>query len=79
MLCETVGFNAIREFSFLSRKRFVECRLASDGWSSFFANRGLSRRGKNERYAVARRETRKRIASFKVAEHSFQEPMPNSR
>ena len=68
-LCGTVGFIAIRDFSFLRRKQFVEWRLASDGWSGFFANRGRSRRGKNERYAVARRETRKRIASFKETKY----------
>ena len=54
---------------FLRRKRFVEWRLASDGWSGFPANRGLSRRGKNERFAVARRETRRPIASFKETKY----------
>ena len=48
---------------FLRRKWFVEWRLASDGWSGFPANRGFSRRSKNERFAIARREKRKRIAS----------------
>ena len=56
---------------FLRRKRFVEWRLVSDGWSGFPANRSLSRRGKNERFAVSRRETRKRIASFKEAKYDF--------
>ena len=56
---------------FLRRKRFVELRLASDGWSGFPANRGLSRRSKNERFAVARRETRKHIASFKETKYVF--------
>ena len=37
---------------------------ASDRWSGFPANRGLSRRNKNERFAVAHRETRKCIRSF---------------
>ena len=46
-------------------------RLASDGWSGFPANRGLSRRSKNERFAVARRETRKRIPSFKETKYDF--------
>ena len=33
---------------FLRRKRFVEWRLASDGWSGFPANRGLSRRSRQK-------------------------------
>ena len=48
----------------------VTC-LDSDGWSGFPANRGLSRRGKNERFAVAHRETCKRIAPFKETKYDF--------
>ena len=43
---------------FLRRKRFVDWCLASVGWSDFPADRDISRRSKNERFAVARRETR---------------------
>ena len=45
--------------------------LTSDGWSGFPANRGLSRRSKNERFAIACRETRKRIASFEETKYDF--------
>ena len=63
----TVGFIAIRDFSFWGESDFqvVEWHLASDGWSGFPSNRGLSRRGKNERFAVTRRKTRKRILQTK--------------
>ena len=37
---------------FLRIKRFVERRLASDGWIGFPANRGLSRRSKTERFVL---------------------------
>ena len=57
--------------SFLRRKRFVEWRLASDGWSGFPASRGLSRRGKNQRFTVTRRKTRKHLASFKETKYDF--------
>ena len=58
---------------FLRRKRFVEWRLASDGWSGRFpcVTEPLSRRSKNERFTVARRETRKCIVSFKETKHDF--------
>ena len=56
--------------TFLSEEKAIWC-LACDEWSGFPANRGLSRRGKNERFAVARRETRKRIASFKETKYDF--------
>ena len=45
--------------------------VTSDGWSGFPANRGLSQGSKNERFAVARRETCKRIASFKETKYDF--------
>ena len=49
----------------------MEWRLASDGWSGFPANRGLSRRRKNERFAIAHWETRKCITSFKETKYDF--------
>ena len=49
----------------------MECCLASDGWSGFPANRGLSQRNKNERFAMACQETRKHITSFKETKYDF--------
>ena len=63
----TVGFLAIRDFPFGG-----ESDLWSDVWPAWMDwFRGLSRRGKNERFAVTRRETRKRIASFKEIKYDF--------
>ena len=42
--------------------------MASDGWSGFPTNRGLLRKAK---FAVARRETHKYIASFKETKYDF--------
>ena len=63
----TVGFIAIRGFSF-----WGESDLWSDVWPAMDGVVSLltevsheSRRGKNERFAVARRETRKRIKETK--------------
>ena len=56
---------------FFRRKGFVEWCLASNGWSGFPANRGLSRRSKNKRFALARRETHKQIAFFTETKYDF--------
>ena len=47
------------------------CGLVTSGqrWMKWFPC--LSRRGKNQRFAVARRKTRKRIASFKETRYDF--------
>ena len=41
------GVKLISFYFVLRRKRFVEWRLASDGWSGFPANRGLLQRGQS--------------------------------
>ena len=69
----TVGFIAIWGFSF-----WGESKLWSDVWPAMDGAVSLltevsheSWRGKNDRFAVAHRETCKRIASFKETKYDF--------
>ena len=63
----TVGFLVIQTFLFEEK---AICGVTSGRrWMEWF--RGLSRQGKNERFVVARRETRKHIASFKETKYDF--------
>ena len=61
----------LRFRTFLSEEKAICGVMSGLRWSGFPANRGLSRRVKNERFAVARRETHKRIASFKETKYDF--------
>ena len=68
-LYRTVGFIAIRDFSFWGESDlWGDVWPAMDGAVSLLT---LSRRSKSERFSVARRETRKRIASFKETKYDF--------
>ena len=60
----------LRFGTFLFEEKAI-CGVTSTSYGrrSCLASRGLSRRGK--RYAVARRKTRKRIASFKETKYDF--------
>ena len=66
----TVGFIAIRDFSFWGESDFwSDVWPAMDGMVSLLTEVSHDDRGKNERFAVARRKTRKRIASFKETKY----------
>ena len=68
----TVGFIAIRDFSFWGESDlWSDVWPAMDGVVSLLTEVSHDEAGKNERFAVARRETRKRIASFKETKYDF--------
>ena len=68
-----LGFMELLVFLWFGTFLFEEkaiCGVTSGRrWMEWF--RGLSRQGKHERFAVARRETRKHIASFKETKYDF--------
>ena len=68
----TVGFIAIRDFSFWGKSDlWSDVWPAMDVMVSLLTEVSHDDRGKNERFAVARRKTRKRIASCKETKYDF--------